>query len=486
MNMKLLHDILHNVSIQSIIGDDNILIKKIIFDSRKCKKDTLFFAIKGNILDGHEYIDKAISLGSTCIVCEEIPKQLKDTITYIKVSDSREALALASSNFFNNPSKKIKVIGITGTNGKTTIATLLFNLFRQLHYSCGLISTIDNRINNIIISSNSTTPDSFTINELLNQMVLNDCKVCFMEVSSHGIKQKRTLGINFSFAVFTNISRDHLDYHKNLEDYILTKKKFFDDLGEDSIAVINKDDRYAEKMISNCKSKKIFYSIDSELSNHKAEILQNNFSGLKIKVDNHYLQTKIIGLFNVYNLLAVYSIAVRIHSTEKEVIKGLSNLENILGRLNVIKSKNGVYTVIDYAHSPGAIENIFKSILAIKKEDQKVITVIGCGGNRDLGKRPIMGNISYSNSDVTIFTADNPRDEDIMKIINDMSLGLHMQKSKKLFKIEDRRKAINEAIQLAKRNDIVLILGKGHEKYQEIKGVKLPFDDFIELENILK
>ena len=486
MSMKLLHDILHNVSIQSIIGDDRVLIKKIVFDSRKCKKDTLFFAIKGNFLDGHEYIDKAISLGSTCIVCEEIPEQLKDNITYIKVSDSRESLALASSNFFNNPSEKIKVIGVTGTNGKTTIATLLFNLFRQIEYPCGLISTIDNRINNIIISSNSTTPDSLTINELLNQMVLNDCKFCFMEVSSHGIKQKRTSGINFSFAVFTNISRDHLDYHKNLDDYILTKKKFFDDLEKDSIAVINKDDRYAEKMISNCKSKKIFYSIDSELSNHKAEILQNNFSGLKIKVDNHYLQTKILGLFNVYNLLAVYSIAVRIHSNEKEVIKGLSNLENILGRLNVIKSKNGVYTVIDYAHSPGAIESIFKSILAIKKEDQRLITVIGCGGNRDLGKRPIMGNISYSNSDVTIFTADNPRDEDIMKIINDMSLGLHIKKSKKLFKIEDRRKAINAAIQLAKRNDIVLILGKGHEKYQEIKGVKLPFDDFVVLENILK
>ena len=484
--MKLLNNILRDVSIHTIIGDDKILIKKIVFDSQKCEKDTLFFAIKGSSFDGHKFIDHAILLGSTCIVCEELPGQLKSNITYIKVLDVRKALGTVSSNFFDHPSKKLKVIGVTGTNGKTTIATLLFNLFRGLKYNCGLISTIENRINDLIIPSNSTTPDALKINELLSQMILNDCKVCFMEVSSHGIKQQRISGINFSFAVFTNISRDHLDYHKSLEDYILTKKQFFDDLSQDSIAVINKDDKYGEKMISNCKSKKIFYSIDSKKSNHKAEILKNTFSGLEIKIDRHFLKTNIIGFFNVYNFLAIYSVATRIHRIEEDVLKGLKKLENISGRFNVMKSKNSVYAIIDYAHSPGAVEAIFKSIFNIKEPDQKIITVIGCGGNRDVGKRPMMGNISYSNSDITIFTADNPRDEDIMKIINEMSQGLKKQKSKKLFKIEDRRKAIKEAIQLATTNDIVLILGKGHEKYQEIKGKKVPFDDYKILENILK
>ncbi len=486
MNMKVLNNILRDVSIHTIIGDDKILIKKIAFDSNKCEKDTLFFAVKGSALDGHKFIDHAILLGSTSVVCEELPIQLKSNVTYIKVFDARKALGIVSSNFFDHPSKKIKIVGITGTNGKTTIATLLFNLFRGLGYSCGLISTIENRINDIVLPSKSTTPDTLKINELLIQMVLNDCKVCFMEVSSHGIKQQRISGINFSFAVFTNISRDHLDYHKNLEDYILTKKKFFDDLSQDSIAVINKDDKYGGKMVSNCKSKKIFYSIDSEKSHHKVEILKNTFSGLEIKIDGQFLTTSIIGFFNAYNLLAIYAIAIRIHEVEEDVLIGLEKLENILGRLNVIKSKNSIYAIIDYAHSPGAVKNIFKSILSIKKPSQKIITVIGCGGNRDTGKRPIMGSISYNNSDITIFTADNPRDEGIMKIINEMSQGLKTKKSKKLFKIEDRRKAINEAIQLATTNDIVLILGKGHEKYQEIKGEKFPFDDYKVLENVLK
>ena len=486
MNMKLLNNILRDVSVHTIIGDDKISIKKVSFDSNKCEKDTLFFAIKGSVLDGHKFIDNAISSGATAIVCEELPIQLKGNITYIKVLEVRKALGIVSSNFFDHPSKKIKIIGVTGTNGKTTIATLLFNLFRGLGYSCGLISTIENRINDLVLPSNSTTPDCLKINELLSQMILNDCKVCFMEVSSHGIKQQRISGINFSFAVFTNISRDHLDYHKNLEDYILTKKKFFDDLHQDSIAVINKDDKYGEKMVSNCKSKKIFYSVDSEKSNHKVEILKNTFSGLEIKIDGQVLKTSIIGFFNAYNLLAIYAVAIRIHEIEEDVLRGLERLENILGRLNVIKSKNSIYAIIDYAHSPGAVENIFKAILNIKNPTQKIITVIGCGGNRDAGKRPMMGSISYSNSDISIFTADNPRDEDIMKIINEMSQHLKEEKSKKLFKIKDRRKAIKEAVQLATTNDIVLILGKGHEKYQEIKGKKFPFDDYKVLENVLK
>ena len=486
MNMKLLKDILHNVNVQTLIGDDKNSINKIVFESKKCEVNTLFCAIPGNVFDGHKFIDDAIISGATAIVCEKLPKKLKEGITYIKVRDSRESLSFISSNFFENPSKKIKVIGVTGTNGKTTIATLLFNLFRQLKYNCGLISTIENRINDFVFSSSSTTPDSIKTNELLSKMVLHGCKFCFMEVSSHGIKQSRILGINFACAVFTNISRDHLDYHKNLEDYVLTKKKFFDDLDSSSIAFLNKDDTYSETMVKHCESKKVFYSIDSQNADHRAEILKNNFSGLEIKIDEHHLKTKITGYFNVYNLLAIYSVAVRLHSSTEDIIKSIRNLENILGRFNIIKSKSGVNMIIDYAHSPGAIDSLFKSIYKIKDSSQKIITVVGCGGNRDVGKRPMMGKISYVNSDISIFTADNPRDEDIMCIINEMSLGINFQKEKTLIKITDRREAINEAIKLADRNDIVLILGKGHEKYQEINGKKYPFDDYVELKKFLK
>ena len=486
MSMKLLKDMLQDINVKLLIGDVNVLVKKIVFNSQKCEKGTLFCAIKGDLVNGHKFIDDAIDFGAKCIMCEQLPIKLKKGITYIQVFDSRESLGLISNNFFNHPSKKIKVIGITGTNGKTTIATLLFELFTSLQYKCGLISTIDSRINNRIIPSNSTTPDSLRIHELLNEMILDDCQICFMEVSSHGIKQKRISGINFSFAVFTNISRDHLDYHENLEDYILTKKKFFDHLNSNSIAIINQDDKYGQKMILNCESKKIFYSINSKTTNHKAEILKNTLSGLEIKIDGNYLKTKITGFFNVYNLLAIYAIATRIHSSKIHVLNRLGSLKNILGRFNVIKIGNEINAIIDYAHSPGAIESVFQSISTIKSDTQNIITVVGCGGNRDVGKRPMMGNISYSNSDITIFTSDNPRDEDILKIINEMSVALKKQKNKKLFKIEDRREAITKAIQLARRGDIVLILGKGHEKYQEIKGKELPFDDYKVLQNILK
>tara|TARA_Y100001934_G_C12312223_1_gene755520 strand:- start:846 stop:1769 length:924 start_codon:yes stop_codon:yes gene_type:complete len=307
-----------------------------------------------------------------------------------------------------------------------------------------------------------------------------------MEVSSHGIKQDRIFGINFSFAVFTNISRDHLDYHKNLEDYILTKKKFFDDLESSSIAIVNKDDIYSEKMVSDCKAKKIYYSINSSDSDHQAEIINNNFNGLEILIDRHILKTNITGYFNVYNLLAIYCVATRIYKDKFQLLKSLSGLKNILGRFNIIKNKKGINAIVDYAHSPGAIESVFHSILKIKENKQKIITVIGCGGNRDIGKRPLMGNISYYNSDTTIFTSDNPRDEDIMKIIDEMCTDLNELEHKQLIKIPERAKAIERGVRLAKRNDIVLILGKGHEKYQEIKGVKYPFDDYEVLRKILK
>lgn len=484
--MQLLKDLLQKVDKQSIKGKDDKFIGSIAYDSRKAIKNSLFIAIKGIVFDSHEFIEEAIQSGSVAVVCEEFPKKLNNNITYIKVNNSRKCLGIISSNFFNKPSNKLKIIGVTGTNGKTTITTLLFNLFRSLNYKCGLISTIENRINDEIISTNSTTPDSYKINELFNEMVNSGCEFCFMEVSSHGIKQDRIFGINFSFAVFTNISRDHLDYHKSLEDYILTKKKFFDDLESSSIAIVNKDDIYSEKMVSDCKAKKIYYSINSSDSDYQAEIINNDFNGLKILIDHHILKTNITGYFNVYNLLAIYCVATRIYKDKFQLLKSLSGLKNILGRFNIIKNKKGINAIVDYAHSPGAIESVFHSILKIKDNKQKIITVIGCGGNRDIGKRPLMGNISYYNSDTTIFTSDNPRDEDIMKIINEMCTDLNELEHKQLIKIPERAKAIERGVRLAKRNDIVLILGKGHEKYQEIKGVKYPFDDYEVLRKILK
>ena len=484
--MKLLKDIINNVKFKQLIGNDDCFIKKISFKSNECSKDYLFIAIKGYNVDGHDYINNAISFGARVIMCEKLPSNLNDEITYIQVSDTKKALAKISSNFFGNPANKLKIIGITGTNGKTTIATLLFNLFRSLKYNCGLISTIENRINEKIISTNSTTPDSLKIHELLFEMASNECALCFIEVSSHGIDQKRTYGINFSFAVFSNISRDHLDYHKNLEDYINTKKKLFDSLNKDSFSIINADDKYSKRMVLDSISRVITYSILNKSSDHVAEVLENKLDGLSLEIDGNHIKTQLSGYFNVYNLLAIYAVSTRIHTDKKELLNALVNLKNVFGRFNLIKVGDGINVLIDYAHSPGAIQSIFDSVLKLKSINQSIITVVGCGGNRDKGKRPEMGSISYKNSDIAIFTADNPRDENINDIINDMTYNLKESSEKKLFKIESRREAISKSIELAERNDIVLILGKGHEKFQEIKGKKFPFDDYEVLTNLFK
>ncbi len=484
--MKLLKDIINNIKFKKLIGNDDCFVKKISFKSNECSKDYLFIAIKGYNVDGHDYINNAISFGAKVIICEELPSNLNEEITYIQVSDTKKTLAKISSNFFGNPANKLKIIGVTGTNGKTTIATLLFNLFRSLKYNCGLISTIENRINEKIISTNSTTPDSLKIHELLFEMASNECTLCFIEVSSHGIDQKRTYGISFSFAVFSNISRDHLDYHKNLEDYIITKKKLFDSLNKDSFSIINADDKYSKRMVSNSISRVITYSILNKSSDHVAEVLENKLDGLTLEIDGNHIKTQLSGYFNVYNLLAIYAVSTRIHIDKKELLNALINLKNVFGRFNLIKVGDGINVLIDYAHSPGAIQSIFDSVLKLKSINQSIITVVGCGGNRDKGKRPEMGSISYKNSDIVIFTADNPRDENINDIINDMTYHLKESSEKKLFKIESRREAISKSIDLAERNDIVLILGKGHEKFQEIKGKKFPFDDYEELSNLFK
>tara|TARA_B100001057_G_scaffold458140_1_gene507087 strand:+ start:3543 stop:5000 length:1458 start_codon:yes stop_codon:yes gene_type:complete len=484
--MKLLKEIINNIRFKKLIGNDDCFIKKISFKSDECDKDYLFVAIKGHNVDGHNYINSAISFGATVIICEDFPSSLKEKITYIQVSDTKEVLAKISSNFFGNPADKLKIIGVTGTNGKTTITTLLFNLFRSLKYNCGLISTIENRINEKIISTNSTTPDSIKIHELLFEMISSECTLCFIEVSSHGIDQKRTYGINFSFAVFSNISRDHLDYHNNLQDYVNTKKKLFDSLNKDSFSIINADDTYSKIMVSNSRSRIITYSIQNKSSDHVAEVLKNKFDGLDLKIDGHHLKTKISGYFNVYNLLAIYAVSKRIHTSKKELFNALVNLKNVFGRFNFIKVGDGINVLIDYAHSPGAIQSIFDSVLKLKSINQNIITVVGCGGNRDKGKRPQMGSISYKNSDIVIFTSDNPRDENIYDIINDMTHNLKEISEKKLLKIESRKEAISKSIDLAERNDIVLILGKGHEKFQEIRGEKFAFDDFEVLLNVFK
>ena len=481
--MKALNEILKSVKIIQIKGDADKYVSKICLSTDSVIKDCLFVAIKGNNTDGHNYIDKAISLGASVILCENLPKDINYKTTYVLIKDTRDSLGICSANFFNKPSEKIKLVGITGTNGKTSIATLLYNLFNSLKIKSGLISTIHNIIDEEILPSKLTTPNPIEINFLLKKMVDRNCEYCFMEVSSHGISQKRISGLNFVCGVFSNLSRDHLDYHKNFEEYILTKKKFFDSFSENSLAIINNDDPYCQTMIKDCDSKKIFYGLSKE-SNYFGEVINSTLNGIKMKINNLIIDTKIAGQFNVYNLLATFSVASEL--TNYPIHLNMSLLKKVPGRFNIINSHKGVIGIIDYAHSPDALEKIFETINSLRERKQKIITVLGCGGNRDVGKRPIMGEISYCNSDISIFTSDNPRYEKIEKIIIDMQSNIKEEENRKLICIHDRYEAIKKASDLAQRDDIILILGKGHEDYQEISGEKKPFDDFKVLTKILK
>ena len=483
--MKLLSDILYKVKLEEIIGSTHVAISSIVFDSRKVKKDSLFVATKGAADDGHIYIQKAIESGAIAIVCEEIPKDKNDQITYVKVTDSTYALGVMACNYYDNPSEKLKLVGITGTNGKTTTVTLLFNLFKSLGYSVGLLSTVQNKINNTVIPSTHTTPDAITLNELLFKMEEQGCEFVFMEVSSHAIVQNRIAGINFTGALFSNITHDHLDYHKTFDEYIKAKKQFFNLLPSTAFALTNRDDKNGMVMLQNTKANKYTYALKN-IADYKCKIIESHLNGLLLNIDNHEVWVKLIGTFNAYNILSVYATAVLLKQDITSVLTALSNLNSVEGRFQYVKSPNGVIGIIDYAHTPDALKNVLETVKEIRSGAEQVITLVGCGGDRDSAKRPIMAAIACEYSNKVILTSDNPRTEDPEEILNQMQAGINPVDVKKVLRITDRREAIKIACSFSSKGDIILIAGKGHEKYQEIKGVKHDFDDLEILKETIK
>jgi UDP-N-acetylmuramoyl-L-alanyl-D-glutamate--2,6-diaminopimelate ligase len=483
--LKLLSDILYKVKLEEIVGSTHVAVSSVTFDSRKVKKDTLFVATRGVSTDGHSFIQTAIDNGAIAIVCEEFPENKRENITYVKVKNSSEALGLIACNYFDNPSEKLKLVGVTGTNGKTTTVTLLFNLYRSFGNSVGLLSTVQNKINNTIIPATHTTPDALSLNELLHTMVEQGCEYAFMEVSSHAVVQNRIAGIQFAGAVFTNITHDHLDYHKTFEEYIKAKKKFFDQLPNTAFALVNKDDRNGIVMLQNTKAAKYTYALKN-VADFKCRILENHLNGLELQIDGKDVWVKLIGTFNAYNVLAVYATAVLLKQDKTNVLTTLSNLNAVEGRFQYVKSPNGVIGIVDYAHTPDALKNVLETIKDIRSGNEQIITLVGCGGDRDSAKRPVMAAIACEYSDKVILTSDNPRSEDPEEILNQMQKGINPVEAKKTLRITDRKEAIKTACNLSKKGDIILIAGKGHEKYQEIKGVKHPFDDFEILRETIK
>ena len=483
--MRLLKDIIYEVRIEEVKGDTNIAVESISFDSREINNLSLFVAVKGVNQNGHHFISNAEERGACAIICEDLPQKLKENITYIKVSDSSESLGIIASNFYDNPSGKLKLIGITGTNGKTTCATLLYDLYRLMGHKTGLISTVNIKILHKTIPSTHTTPNAIRLNELLNAMVENGCTHVFMEVSSHALDQKRVSGISFDIGVFTNISRDHMDYHPTLDHYIGSKKKLFETLKKDSFAIINKDDSYGFEMGRDIRAKSLFYGIN-EIGNFKGKVIENNISGLSIEIDGYEMTSRLIGEFNAYNLLVVYAVARTLGEDPLTILTIVSNLKAPEGRFEYVISPSKITAIIDYAHTPDALENILKTLVSLKKGSEKIITVFGCGGDRDKGKRPLMGDISTIYSEHVLVTSDNPRSEDPKKIIQEICKGITPSKIKKVTIIEDRREAIKVAYEMANSGDIILIAGKGHEKYQIIGSEKIHFDDLEEIIEIFK
>ncbi len=475
--MRNLKDILYKTGIQSAVGTTEMLIDAIVFDSREIVNNSLFVAQKGLVFDGHQFIETAIEKGAVAIICEEFPASFKSDVTYIKVDDSNHALAIVAANFYDNPSSKLKLVGVTGTNGKTTIATLLYRLFKKLNYKSGLLSTIKIMIDDEEIKTTHTTPDSLKLNKTLHQMVLNGVEYCFMEVSSHGIHQKRTAGLHFEGGIFTNLSHDHLDYHKTFAAYRDVKKLFFDQLPKTSFALVNVDDKNGLVMLQNTKAKKYTYALKT-IADYKSKIIENQFDGLLLKIDNQEIWSKLIGNFNAYNILAIYAVADLLGMDKMEVLRIISELDNVDGRFQHSISKMGISTIVDYAHTPDALKNVLETIDAIRTHNEQVITVVGCGGDRDTTKRPKMGNIATVLSNQVVFTSDNPRSEDPEMIIKDMEMGVQPGNIKKTISITNRKQAIKTACKLADKGDIILVAGKGHETYQIIGDVRSDFDDF--------
>jgi len=471
-----LKDILWKVAIEAVQGSTDVAIEKMEFDSRKVSENDVFIAIRGTISDGHDFIETAINNGAIAIICDVFPDIIVTGITYIKVNDTYKAMAFMAANYFDNPSQKLKLIGITGTNGKTTIASLLFQLFQKAGYKTGLLSTVKIVVDTNEYKATHTTPDSISINHYLNEMVNSGVEYCFMEVSSHGIHQKRTEGLQFAGGVFTNLSHDHLDYHATFSEYREVKKSFFDYLPKTAFALSNSDDKNGSVMLQNTTAKKLTYALKT-YADYKAQILENQLSGLLLKINDNEVWVRLIGTFNAYNLLAIYGTAVELGMESLEVLRLLSELESVSGRFQYIISNGKITAIVDYAHTPDALENVLKTINDIRTKNEQLITVVGCGGDRDKTKRPVMADIASTLSDKIIITSDNPRTENPETIIEEMERGVAPQNYKKTVSIIDRKQAIKTACQLAQANDIILIAGKGHETYQEINGVRHDFDD---------
>ena len=474
--MKL-SELLKSVSILQIAGPAETEITGVNIDSRKIEKGHLFVAIKGTQTDGHKFIAKAIELGATAILCEDMPEEKIESVSYLQVASTEDVVGQVATNFYGNPSKKLKLVGVTGTNGKTTIATLLYNMFRKFGHRCGLLSTVCNYIEDEAIAADHTTPDPIELNHLLHRMVEAGCEYAFMECSSHAIAQKRIGGLTFAGGIFTNLTRDHLDYHKTFENYRNAKKAFFDGLPKEAFAITNADDKNGSVMVQNCKANIKTYSI-RQMADFRAHIIECHFEGMYLEINGREVGVQFIGKFNVSNLLAVYGAAVMLGKNAEDVLVVMSTLKSVAGRLEPIRSKDGITAVVDYAHTPDALENVLNAIHEVLEgKEGHVITVCGAGGNRDKGKRPLMAQEAVKQSDRVIITSDNPRFEEPQDIINDMLAGLTPQQMKKVVSIVDRKEAIRTACMMAQKGDVILIAGKGHEDYQEIKGVKHHFDD---------
>lgn len=474
--MKNLKDLLYKAELKLVAGTTDLDIETVEFDSRKVSNNCLFVAISGSVVDGHEYIEQAILQGAKAILCEVMPAEKIEGVTYVVVEDSNKALAVVASNLYDNPSAKIKLVGVTGTNGKTTIATLLYDLFRNLGYEAGLLSTVVIKVGDVGYEATHTTPDSLTINRYLNEMVKAGCEYCFMEVSSHGIVQMRTHSLEFDGGIFTNLTHDHLDYHKTFAEYRNAKQAFFDQLSKKAFAITNVDDKNGLIMTQNSKAKLQTYALKT-VADYKGLILESQFSGMLMKVNQREIWVQLIGSFNAYNLLAVYATAIQLGVSEEDALLEISKLHSVAGRFQFIVSSKKVTAIVDYAHTPDALKNVIETINSIRTFNEKLITVVGCGGNRDKTKRPEMAQIASEMSNKVIFTSDNPRFEDPYMILEDMEKGVEPQNSMKTIVVEDRKQAIKLACQQSEPGDIILIAGKGHESYQEIEGVRSHFND---------